>query len=83
MSFNYLLLYFILLFYLFVVSSYAEEKKEPCIELKQITLDENDIFTKDKQSELFEKHIGKCIDTNVFKMILTTTSKYYILNFRT
>jgi hemolysin activation/secretion protein len=55
-----------------------KNKENICFKLKQIDLDENELFSKDKQKELLEKYIGSCIDTQLLKDILNTVSAYYI-----
>jgi len=46
--------------------------------LKQINLNENYIFDKNRQKELFSKYFGKCINIALLKKILDATSQYYL-----
>jgi len=57
-----------------------KELQTNCIKLKQIDLNENELFTKDTQKDIFSKYLNNCIDGKVLKGILADTSKYYMDN---
>ena len=70
--------YFLIAIALIFTTNIYAVSLENCIELKKISLDENEILDYKTQERLFEKDIGKCLDKEVLNNILNSISKYYI-----